>query len=181
MPNVLVNDESLSAIGSAIRDKSGTVDTYKPSEMAQAIRDIPQSGFVEAPDNDVIFIDIYGNRLYSYTYEESKNLTELPPLPVDEDIEFDRWNWSLEDLHNNEIYKTDVVIGPEEKKNLDYAKIVINVNEYSLYVRLAMYSNTTGDVDWGDGNVESFSDSTQYFEHKYEKSGLYKIILNNIS
>ena len=181
MPNVLVNDESLSAIGSAIRDKSGTVDTYKPSEMAQAIRDIPQSGFVEAPDNDVIFIDAYGNRIYSYTYEESKNLTELPPLPVDEDIEFDRWNWSLEDLHNNEIYKTDVVIGPEEKKNLDYAKIVINVNEYSLYVRLAMYSNTTGDVDWGDGNVESFSDSTQYFEHKYEKSGLYKIILNNIS
>ena len=31
MPNVLVNDESLSAIGSAIRDKNGTVDTYKPS------------------------------------------------------------------------------------------------------------------------------------------------------
>ena len=40
--------------------------------MAQAIRDIPQSGFVEAPENDVIFIDVYGNRLYSYTYEESK-------------------------------------------------------------------------------------------------------------
>ena len=179
MPNVLVNDESLSAIGSAIRNKNGSTDTYKPSEMAQAIRDIPQSGFEEAPENDVIFIDVYGNRLYSYTYEESKNLTELPPLPVDEDIEFDRWNWSLEDLHNNEIYKTNVVIGPEEKKNLDYAKIVINVDEYSLYVRLEMYSSTKCDIDWGDGNIESFSRQALYFQHKYEKSGLYKIVINN--
>ena len=129
MPNVLVNDESLSAIGSAIRDKNGTVDTYKPSEMAQAIRDIPQSGFVEAPDNDVIFIDAYGNRIYSYTYEESKNLTELPPLPVDEDIEFDRWNWSLEDLHNNDIYKTDVVIGPIPKIGKEEVYIWVDIQK----------------------------------------------------
>ena len=37
MPNVLVQDSSLTAIANAIREKNGTEDTYKPAEMAQAI------------------------------------------------------------------------------------------------------------------------------------------------
>ena len=35
-----INDEYLSAIGNAIRSKNGTAETYKPSEMAAAIRAI---------------------------------------------------------------------------------------------------------------------------------------------
>lgn len=41
--NVLVDETSLQGIANAIREKNGTEDTYKPSEMPQAIRDI-QSG-----------------------------------------------------------------------------------------------------------------------------------------
>ena len=37
MPNVLVNDDSLKAIGNAIRGKNGETTTYKPAEMAAAI------------------------------------------------------------------------------------------------------------------------------------------------
>ena len=37
MPNVLVNDDSLKAIGNAIREKNGETTTYKPAEMATAI------------------------------------------------------------------------------------------------------------------------------------------------
>lgn len=40
MAKVLINDTTLSAIGSAIRFKSNSNETYKPSEMPQAIMDI---------------------------------------------------------------------------------------------------------------------------------------------
>ena len=40
MPNVLVNDDSLKAIGDAIRSKNGETTTYKPAEMATAINSL---------------------------------------------------------------------------------------------------------------------------------------------
>ena len=40
MPNVLVNDDSLKAIGNAIRGKNGETTTYKPAEMAAAINNL---------------------------------------------------------------------------------------------------------------------------------------------
>ena len=43
MPNVLVNDDSLKAIGNAIRGKNGETTTYKPAEMAAAINNLVMS------------------------------------------------------------------------------------------------------------------------------------------
>lgn len=40
MANVLVQESSLSDIADAIRAKNGTNNTYKPAQMAGAIRDI---------------------------------------------------------------------------------------------------------------------------------------------
>lgn len=44
MPNVLVNDDSLKAIGNAIREKNGETTKYKPAEMAAAITAISGGG-----------------------------------------------------------------------------------------------------------------------------------------
>ena len=44
MSKVMVNESSLTAIGKAIRGKNGTTNTYKPSEMAAAISNIPAGG-----------------------------------------------------------------------------------------------------------------------------------------
>ena len=41
MANVLVSETYLTNIASAIRYQNGTANTYKPGEMAQAIKDIP--------------------------------------------------------------------------------------------------------------------------------------------
>lgn len=43
MGNVLVNEASLEAIADAIRAKSGTQETYKPGEMAEAISNIHEA------------------------------------------------------------------------------------------------------------------------------------------
>jgi hypothetical protein len=44
MSKVLVNESSLSNIADAIREKNGLTDTYKPSEMATAITNLPTGG-----------------------------------------------------------------------------------------------------------------------------------------
>jgi hypothetical protein len=47
MANVLVAETSLQGIANAIREKNGTEDTYRPSEMPQAILDIEGGGGVD--------------------------------------------------------------------------------------------------------------------------------------
>lgn len=44
MGKVMVNESSLTSIGEAIREKNGTTNTYKPSEMAAAIVNIVTGG-----------------------------------------------------------------------------------------------------------------------------------------
>lgn len=48
--------------------------------------------------NDVNFFDYDGTLLYAYTWEEAKALTELPALPVHDDLEVREWNYTLEDI-----------------------------------------------------------------------------------
>lgn len=66
MPNVLVNDDSLKAIGNAIREKNGETTTYKPAEMAAAITAISggSSGYVPT-DEDLTIQDMPMIRLFS--------------------------------------------------------------------------------------------------------------------
>lgn len=47
MANVIINEENLTNIANAIRNKNGLTTTYKPSEMAEAINNITGSGSSE--------------------------------------------------------------------------------------------------------------------------------------
>lgn len=44
MANVLINEDSMTAIADAIRAKNGTQNTYKPAQMAEAISEISGGG-----------------------------------------------------------------------------------------------------------------------------------------
>lgn len=48
--------------------------------------------------SDVNFFDYDGTLLYAYSWEEAKNLTELPALPVHEGLEVREWNYTIEDI-----------------------------------------------------------------------------------
>ena len=48
--------------------------------------------------NDVNFFDYDGTLLYSYSWDEAKELTELPALPVHDGLEVREWNYTLEDI-----------------------------------------------------------------------------------
>lgn len=58
MPKVLVNDENLTNIANAIREKNGETTTYKPSEMASAIQNISSGG--STPSMGIV-INKYGD------------------------------------------------------------------------------------------------------------------------
>lgn len=63
MANVLINDAYLENIADAIRTKSGTVLTYKPREMANAIIAIPSGSSGE--------IDNFSKQLIERTFEDA--------------------------------------------------------------------------------------------------------------
>lgn len=80
MPNVLVNDSSLTAIGNAIREKNGETTTYKPAEMAAAITAISSGG--DSPTDEELtfsgncsYLDYQGN--IDWLFEKYKNRIKI--------------------------------------------------------------------------------------------------------
>lgn len=60
---------------------------------------VPQEGETqELKRNDVNFFDYDGALLYSYSWEEARNLTELPAAPSHDGMTFKEWNYTLEDI-----------------------------------------------------------------------------------
>lgn len=90
MARVFVSDSTLTDIAEAIREKNGSTDTYKPSEMADAVRAIESGGSDEnawvEDDSPVIYvkgcyaktnIEMYitenGTATYKRKYREGEN------------------------------------------------------------------------------------------------------------
>lgn len=72
MANVLVEKTNLQDIANAIRNKNASSDKYTPSQMAQAINNIPQSGQIIPSSyyilgNFLQLQDAYGGWIESYT------------------------------------------------------------------------------------------------------------------
>lgn len=66
MANVVINDEHLISIADAIREKNGTEETYKPSEMATAISAIETGGGGNWDYSQLHSVVISGSNLSSY-------------------------------------------------------------------------------------------------------------------
>lgn len=70
MANVLVEETSLSNIASAIREKNGGSATYKPSEMATAISNLPTGGSNSSSDNENLIVERpYGTNVTYVNHE----------------------------------------------------------------------------------------------------------------
>lgn len=77
--NVLVEETSLQDIANAIREKNGSADTYKPSQMADAVRGIENGGFSydEIATNDVTGDVILSVDKVAYNAFKSKKITSV--------------------------------------------------------------------------------------------------------
>jgi hypothetical protein len=97
--NLKTIKDSTEAIKSAILEKGGTIEGNLTT-YASAIANLPSGGGdvnQTATKNDVTFYDYDGTIRYSYTAEEFLALTEMPPLPTQEGLICQEWNWAFED------------------------------------------------------------------------------------
>lgn len=82
MASVVVNDEYLSDIADAIRAKTGTQDTYKPSQMADAISSISggitPTGTIQITQNGTVDVSQYASANVNVpTSEDDPNHLEM--------------------------------------------------------------------------------------------------------
>lgn len=181
MGNVLVKEETLTQIAEAIREKSGSIDSYRPGEMPEAILEISIYSEDDAdPNKPIRFYDPYGGLVYSYTFEEISKLTDLPPLPDCKGLEGQEWNWSLEKI---------LEIGGEIEVGSNYitddgaTRIYVELIDGALNPKIGFKQRVSHSVkvDWGDGSDLETSDAngggSVSIEHRYSKPGNYVIRL----
>lgn len=157
-----LDSQYLTDIADAIREKDGTQGTYTPSQMPNAIRNIPGP---EVQPKDVTFYDWDGTILYTYTKEQIQNLTSLPPLPADyKDYHADSWTETLETLKK---CKTSWNVGVNYTTSRTTTKVYISIDETRLQVQA--YQSP---VSWGDGS----SGGTL---HTYTEPGNYVMEFNS--
>lgn len=171
----------LTDVADAIRAKKGTTAKINPQDFSSEIASI-QSGVEPKETKDVNFYDYDGTILYSYTWEEALQLTEMPPLPSHDGLICQGWNWTLEEMQANDgmcdvgaMYITDdgrtrLYISLEDEEYL----------ETPFYIR-GYTSNSIYNVHWGDGNVEQYASITQkMLIHTYQSVGNYVISIESI-
>ena len=187
MGNVLVREETLSAIAESIREKNGSNQRYKPSQMPEEILSIVTGEVIviptKAPDpfKPIRFYGAYGELLYSYSLEEFAELTELPLLPMYDGLISQEWNWTLENI---KAVNGEVEIGSLHITDDGSTRIYIRLVEGALSPKLGFIQNRANAVwvDWGDGSEletsEIFGDDMVVsMEHHYAEEGEYVIRL----
>ena len=177
-------DSALMATADAIREKSGESGAIAWDEMRgfeQAVEKIRQ-GSPSAVPKDVNFYDCDGKCLYSYTLEEAQALTEIPPAPAPmrDFLEFDCWNWTLDQIKSlgrpvevGVIYKT---VDGESRLVLDYDTMAYGPVQLN-------FSGAVVDIDWGeDSEIERINGtSAGQVTHAYQHTGVYIVRLKVIS
>jgi hypothetical protein len=129
---------------------------------------------------DVNFYDYDGTLLHSYTVAEAQALTELPPLPTQEGLICQGWNYDLETIKS---YNRAVDVGATYITDDGTTRIYITLQEGRTSPVLGVRVKGTVTVDWGDGTTPDVltgtSTSTVQWtpNHNYASAGDYVIKL----
>lgn len=125
-------DETINSNGT--RGITGKSLNLALSQIVEAIGEEFDSEEVVIERNDVNFFDYDGTLLYSYTWEEAKNLTELPPLPTHEGLDVREWNYTLEDIKAQGGTFTGLQFDANNEILTKNGEIIIDGIVYDLYV-----------------------------------------------
>lgn len=167
-------------IADAIREKDGSTETMKISQMAERIRNIPQGGGGERlvnADHDVIFFGCDGAVLYAYDREEFLEINELPPPPEYVGLVAQCWNMTLEELQNQLDNCAGAEVGALYTTEDNASWIVLNVPEQ--YTTLGFRFNASKEItiNFGDGTdwVILSSSTTDTYYHTFPHGGRYTV------
>lgn len=172
------------AIKQAIIDKGGEVGDL--TTYADAIANLPSGGGDVNPTaekNAVTFYDYDGTIRYSYTAEEFLVLTEMPPLPRQQGLICQEWNWSYEDaieyVAEYGVLDVGATYITDDGKTRLYIRIAAEGRmDVPLYFQQTIANGVT--IDWGDGSATETLEGTGKVNttHRYASIGDYMISLD---
>ena len=176
MANVLVEEETLTAIADAVRARGGTSALMKPAEIPDAVSMIPSGSSGADMSLPVRFFDYDGTLLYSFSLEELAGIESLPDLPVHEGLVCIGWNWTLEDLKttNREMNVAALYVTDDGA-----TRFYLVLDEDMLEPQVSFGQSFTNGVkvDWGDGSELETAEGWNYnritLTHRYQKAGEY--------
>ena len=130
----------------------------------------------------VNFRDYDGTVLFSYTKDEFLALKELPPLPTQEGLTCQGWNYSFEDakayVSEYGVLEVGATYITDDGKTRLYISVPKGRQDVPLYVSQTVANGVT--IDWGDGSAtETLSGSGNVnTTHHYNEIGDYVISLD---
>ena len=182
--NLKTIKDSTMAIKQAIIDKGGEVGDLTTYD--DAIANLPSGGGDVNPiaeKNDVTFYDYDGTIRYSYTKSEFLALSEFPPLPRQQGLICQEWNWSFEDAMEYVAEYGVLDVGAtyitDDGKTRLYIRIAAEGRmDVPLYFQQTVANGVT--IDWGDGSATETLSGTGNVNttHRYTSTGDYMISLD---
>ena len=182
MAIVKTDSAHYSNIAAKIREKTGEATTYKPSQMADGIEAVYEAGKGAGGaviEKDVNFYDYDGTLLHSYTLDEVQSLTELPPLPTQEGLICQEWNWTLAEL---KALGRPMTVGATYITDDGATRLVLEFIEPTT-IPLTFQQNTSNGItiDWGDGSAtETVSGTGTVSKSHTYSAGSYTLSLTPI-
>lgn len=147
------------------RLKTGTLDLINPQYVTNLLA---TEGSLQ--EKDVCFYDLGGRCVYSYTWDEFNELSELPPIITNSMLPASYFSWSYA-LDEIKIQKNHCKVGLvySAKSTQEYIINVPNDNFNVTYTGTLSTGSFAFGINWGDGITNRLK------SHVYEKSGVYHI------
>lgn len=113
MSNVLIESQVMTDIASAIREKNGTDNTYLPSEMPQAVKDIEGSEDTGVGSRQW-WLDMCSQKTNYASFFQGTDITEAPPIDTSKAVSLINIFNSCKNLvtvHQLDVSKADSLYG----------------------------------------------------------------------
>ena len=132
------------------------------------------------------FYNYDGTIVYSFNnVNEFLQLTAMPDNPSHEGLTAQGWNWSLADAKAYVTAYGKLNIGQMYTTSDGKTRIYVTMYDGRLspYLKLYLNTNTTLDIDWGDGSTHGSMTTTSTegyvsLQHTYAEPGDYVIAIN---
>ena len=187
MAEYLIQKTTLTSIADAIREKTGTTGAIKPTEMASKIGEISVGGgnsetsVSEEPWlDDVCFWDLEGNLIQNIPMNQIQSLTELPTAPTYDNMIFEGWNYTLEDIKTTE-YPLDIApiySTADGKTHIKLTPYGTSYKDFRFNFTQTVENGVT--FDFGDGSAPQTVAGTGavYITHTFASVQEYEIVIS---
>ena len=175
MKEYLIKESTLTEIANSVREKTNQQNSLELKEISKQIK-----GLALDKNSDICFYDYDGTLVYTYSFEDIKNMSELPPGPHHDRLIFQEWNWGLDALKKTTTPKTvGATYRTDTGATLLWIKILVDSNK-TIPLHFRQTKTNTVIIDWGDGTTSQNISGTgdMHIEHTYSQLGEYIISID---